>query len=236
MRKQFLVTLVTAVALLAGLGGAMVTTPTDNTGGQVEYVLGQKTDGTLEVKRDGIVLSAAQAGLNPIASWHFGYDIQYRICLADYTPEVTSWDPNLVSQKWSQLVGPTGVAHVTVFYDDMNGNIGSCGGWPLRQRINLYSYGDASDGYCSWTSLSTDNNVITRATVWLNRLADNDQCRETFTLRQNTVSGGVGNALGLAYHVNGNISVMCMWETYREKYAYPQWSDGEAINRRYPNA
>lgn len=242
MRKH-IITAVTAVALLLGLGAVMASTSeVSPTAGQEQhtYTMKLKPDGTWDNFKDGVKLAAAsteEAGYNPINSWHFGYDIQYRICVADYTAETsTTWDPALIARKWSELNGPTGNSHITMFYDDMNGDVGSCGGWPLRQRLNVYSYGDSTDGYCAWASVTELNGVITRATTWLNRQGDNTNCRQTYTLRQNTASASIGNSAGLAYHTNGNVSVMSKTLSMRLTVPYPAWSDGEAINRRYPYA
>lgn len=237
MRKQYLVTALTAVALLLGLGVTLWVSPQATPSASATHTIESKMkpDGTWDTFQDGIKLVSAQSGLNPLVQHKFDYRNQKNLCLADYTPEITSWDPQASSLRWNAGYGSL-TSPIKMYYDDMNGDVGVCGNYPASQKINLYSYGDANDGYCATSRVvvsGVDDLTILQATAWLNRLADNAQCRQTFTLRQNTVSAIIGNVLGLGYHVNGNVSVMCQWLTYRLDTAYSQYSDFEALNRRY---
>jgi hypothetical protein len=227
MRKAFHTLLAVVFAALLGLCAAQSATQTPAADASRHvFQFNQKYDGTTEIKRDGIVLSAAETEeALPNRGFKFSRGL---LCLWDYTPEsAVSWDANRSGDEWSKAVD------LHIYWDDKNGAGDNCVSYGANQRINIYSYGDAADGYCATTSVVQNAGVIQSSTLWMNRLADNASCRQTFTLRQNIMSGGIGNALGMAYHTQNVDSVMNAWLTFRLRTPYPRPADFAAVDGFY---
>jgi hypothetical protein len=236
MIKKFLTTFITGLALIAGLGlaaasSAGVASAAADGNHTVRATL--NSDGTWTTEYDGKLVSAqTEDATTPIANNRFyfgpGHNPERLLCIKDYTPEsAVSWDANRVAQEWSKA------NEFHMWWDDMNGGGTNCITYDNEQTINLYSYSESSTACGSYDLTLNQSGFVVGATAWLNRTADNTNCRQTFSLRQNILSAIVGRLLGLSYHTTISDSVMNSYLTYRLIKPYPRPADFNGIAARY---
>lgn len=166
---------------------------------------------------------AGASGYNPLNPWRFGAST---ICLNN--PFVNDLPSGSVAAEWSKA------ADINVVHDY---GLAGCDGYSEATTIDIF-YGDLGTPDLCVTVKYTYNETsgtLSNANVWMNtRASVHDQCFGTYTRRAHWLAQAVGFLLGLDTHANGNRSVMSTTAWSEDNVGYPEASDFEAIERRYP--
>lgn len=241
---MFLRRVVAAVASLAFLAGvthcpaAQATTLPTEPAVQTETLNFRLTANSVEPRN----AAARQAALNPpLNNWQFRLTNARLMCLLDFTPEVTTYNPRYTAYDWSQAS-----PHLHMNWDDMNGD-GSpgesrCtvgGGFEEHEVIRLYTRSlgpgnGCADAYITRAQTAYGIRVF-RAELWINRTADAASCRASGVMRQNMTTRLVGYALGLGWTGYGE-SVMATPVATRNRISGTQYADKVSIYEQYKDS
>lgn len=231
MIKRFAVLVAALAALAAGLTAGATVAQAD--------AATAVTNLSYSITPTGVVANnsaARAAALNPpLNNWQFDFsssvgNTERMLCIKDYTPETTAWNPKYTASDWSNAS-----PHFHMWWDDMNSFSGdvTCSTYDQYQTINLYSYSGGPSAGCGDIDLtiSTTRRII-RATIWLNRTADPATCYANATMRQNMTTRTVGYVLGLNWTSWGE-TVMATPPSTRSVIGSTQYADKVSIYEQY---
>jgi hypothetical protein len=234
MRRQFILALMAATALLLGVFAPAAASPRPAgwewqaptgwdwqapTGWDWQVPTGETQTASLTIDAQG---NAVMAGYNPLNPWRYG---TRNVCVAEHYFGATQWPVYTSTEKWDAISPDLSLA-------SEHTPISPCGGYTDRTRIDIFYTSDPGDDRCVIAGVDYLDGFVTNGNFYVN--TGRPECHTSSINRAYWVSRSIGWILGLAVHANGNASVMSYTGWSQDNVPYPLCSDGEAIDRRYP--